>query len=178
VPTFFVGVSPDDISHTRMLTRRETQLRSLATEDPLMRGVSLDGLTTLEAAVPVTVPRGARSLVELDGGPVMLSGGSGNGAWVWLGIDPEKSDLVLRVAFPVMVANVLADLGGASQVVSAKTSPVSEVVLAASTPSVSLPIAHEPRWRVPATPAVLLALLGAVLLGLEAWLTFRRKWAW
>ena len=35
-------------------------------------------------------------------------GGAGRQRWVYLGIDPSGSDLVLRVAFPVLVANALA----------------------------------------------------------------------
>jgi hypothetical protein len=178
VPSFFIATDPDEISHTRLVGKNETHLRSIATEDPLMRGVALDGVTTIRAWVPVPPPRAARSLIELDAGPVLIAGGGGARAWVWLGIEPEASDLVLRVAFPVLVANILAHLDGGAQLVSAKTSPRSEVMLAAPEVASGVPPASEPRWRVPAAPATILAAFGALLLGLEAWLTFRRKWAW
>ena len=96
---------------------------------------------------------------------------------MWLGIDPEASDLVLRVAFPVLVGNVLAHLGGASQVITAETVPRSEVTLAAADVGVALTTAPEPRWRFPTAPAVVVAAVGAFLLALEAWLTFRKRWA-
>ena len=43
----------------------------------------------------------------IDGGTVMIAGGAGRSAWVYHGAEPAKSDLVLRVAFPVVVANAL-----------------------------------------------------------------------
>jgi hypothetical protein len=178
IPTFFAGVNPDDVSHSVLVRKDKSQLRSVAREDPLMRGVSFDGATILHATVPAAAPRGSRSLVELDGGPVLLAGGGGSRSWVWLGVDLEGSDLVLRVAFPVLVANILSELAGSSQIIAAKTAPRSEVALAApEVGGVPLPPAREPRWRIPTAPSTFLAILGALLLGLEAWLTFRRKWA-
>jgi hypothetical protein len=179
VPTFFIGTNPDAFDHATVLAKTQTHLRSVASEDPLLRGVSFDGVTILRALTPAEAPRGARSLVELDGGPVLLASGAGARAWVWLGIEPAASDMVLRVAFPVLVANVLAQLGGGTQVLAAKAAPRSEVALTSSVVQgdPTLAPASEPRWRVPATPAILLAVFGALLLGLEAWLSFRRKWA-
>jgi Aerotolerance regulator N-terminal/von Willebrand factor type A domain len=192
VPAFFVGIAPKDSGMVvRSVENGETHLRSVAVEDPILRGVVLDGITTLRANVAAP-PRGARTLVDLDSGAVLVAGGAGPSSWVWLGIDPEASDLVLRVAFPVLVGNVLAHLGGSSQIISAKTVPRGEVSLEASPtqpsftaaesltagPSLpSLEAAREPQWRLPAGPPAMLAIVGAILLALEAWLTFRKRWA-
>jgi Aerotolerance regulator N-terminal/von Willebrand factor type A domain len=177
VPAFLIGVEP---KHTnlgaRLIGKAEAHLRSMASEEPILRGVSLDDLTTLRAKV-ATPPRGARTLVDLDGGPTLIVGGTGSSSWVWLGIDPEASDLVLRVAFPVLVGNVLAHLGGASQVVVAKTTPQSEVRFEASEIGAAVPTAAEPRWRFPLAPPAMIAIAGAFFLALEAWLTFRKRWA-
>jgi hypothetical protein len=177
VPAFFVSVEPSEIPlAAHPVARDAARLRSVAAEEPLLRGVALDELTTLRAKV-ATPSQKTRTLVELDGGPTLVSGGSGKTSWVWLGIDPEQSDLVLRVAFPVLVANVLTHLGGSAQVIAAKTAPRAEVMLAPPETRTPLPSAPDPRWRVPFAPATAIAALGALLLGLEAWFTFRRRLA-
>ena len=181
IPAFFVGAVPKDLGLSVRPVHRvtgETRLRSIAFEDAMLRGVALDELTTVRALVATNVVEGARTLVDLDGGPALVAGGSGASSWVWLGIEPEASDLVLRVAFPVLVSNVLTHLGGATQIVTAKTVPRSEVMMTAPAEVVSpLPAAREPRWRVPAGPPTIIAMVGAALLALEAWLTFRKRWA-
>ena len=177
VPALLVGVEPKEIGLTaRSVGRGETHLRSLALEDPILRGVALDELTALRAKV-ASSPPGARSLVELDSGPVLVAGGTGTSSWVWLGIDPEASDLVLRVAFPVLVGNVLTHLRGSSPIVVAKTVPRAEATLESPALVTPLGTVAEPRWRLPASPPATIALVGAILLALEAWLTFRKRWA-
>ncbi len=177
VPTLYFGVEPAETGlKARSIDKKETHLRSVASEDSLLRGVAFDEMTTLRAKV-ATPPKGARSLVDFDGGSALIAGGAGNHAWVWVGIDPEASDLVLRVAFPVLVGNVLTQLGGTSQVVTAKTVPRSEVTLARSEALTTFDPAPAPKWRIPYSPALVIAMVGAFLLALEAYLTFRRKWA-
>jgi hypothetical protein len=176
VPAFFVVAEPPGLGlDLRRVAKDQTRLRSLTADDPLLRGVALDDFTTLGATV-ATAPQGARVLVDLDGGPVLLAGGAAQHSWVWLGIDPAESDLVLKVAFPVLVGNVLSQLGGVVQTVSANTVPRAEVMLSTTDAVTPLAGATDPRWRIPASPPVLLAGLGALLLALEAWLTFRKRW--
>jgi hypothetical protein len=154
----------------------EAKLRSVEGRDAILRGVVLDGLT-VEHATAVDVPPAARALVELDGGTVVLAGGAGQRAWVYLGIDPVRSDLVLRVAFPVLVANALHAALGASNVAVADTVARDEIAMRAA-PIVKEAPAEEPlsSFRLPANPAVLLAAFALALLALEAW-TFRKGWA-
>lgn len=177
IPGFFILATPSDMQLAdppRNVPKDKARLRSIATEDSIMRGVALDEMTTLRA-LTITPPHGARSLVDLDGGPAMVAGGSGKTPWVWLGIDPEASDLVLRVAFPVLVGNVLSHLSGASTVVNAKTTPREEVMLLGSEVTKPLDTAATPRWRMPLSPAALMAVMGGLLLAFEAWWSFRNR---
>jgi hypothetical protein len=178
VPALYLGTRAGalPVGELKNLADPATHLRSLEAKDPLLRGVSLDGLT-IEHAVAAAAPPNARVLVELDGGPVMLAGGVGRSSWVYLGIDPLKSDLALRVAFPVLVANALSALGGAADVVVADTVARSEVTLRrASADTAAEAQEPDPRLRFPLAPAVVLALLGAALLAFEAY-AWRKGWA-
>jgi hypothetical protein len=162
----------------RDLDATKTALRSLANRDPLLRGVALDGVTMTNATA-IDAPSGARALVDLDGGSVVLAGGAGASAWVFLGIDPAKSDLVLRVAFPVLMANAVASLSGASDVLVADGVPRAEIALTPAPPrppELALTSEPLPSWRLPVSPAALLALMGTLLLAAEAWM-FRKGWA-
>jgi hypothetical protein len=172
LPSLYVGVEPDLGFATRLVYKGESRLRSIASEEPLMKGVALDEVTILHSKIAVSPPSTLRSLIDLDGGPAMVRGGVGRDAFLWLGIDPEGSDLVLRVAFPVLVANALADLSGAASVISAETTPASEVRLPASTPKAN---GAGFVWKLVPSPAVLLAMLAAVLLAFEAWLSRERR---
>jgi hypothetical protein len=172
VPALYIATRTGALPYTRRqeLGREATHLRSLDARDPLLRGVSLDGVT-IEHATAVTPPAGARALVDLDGGTVLFAGGAGKGAFVYLGVDPAKSDLVLKVAFPVLVANALQTLAGAADVVVADTIARSEITLREAPDE--LPAPEEPEARSFAArfhrPAALLALLAIALLALEAW---------
>jgi hypothetical protein len=161
----------------RDLGRQDTHLRSLDGRDPLLRGVVLDGVT-IEHATAVAPPSGARALVDLDGGAVVLAGGVGERAFVYLGVDPARSDLVLRVAFPVLVANALQALAGAADVVVADTVARSEIQLTAAPEASAAPEEADegPLHAGLHRPASLLVLLAAVLLALEAW-AFLKGWS-
>lgn len=177
-PTLYLGTRKGALPFQGFheISAAEAKLRSVEGRDAILRGVVLDGLT-VEHATAVDVPQAARGLVELDGGTVVIAGGAGQRAWVYLGIDPVRSDLVLRVAFPVLVANALHAVAGASNVSVADTVARSEVGLLQE-PLMLTPANEEPpsRWRMPASPAVLLAAFAAALLALEAWM-FRKGWA-
>ncbi len=94
VPALYLGTSLGSlpVSGLADLDGDRTRLRSTAASDALLRGVALDGLT-IGHAKKADVPSGARSLVELDGGAVLLAGGAGEGAWIWAGIEPGASDM-------------------------------------------------------------------------------------
>jgi von Willebrand factor type A domain/Aerotolerance regulator N-terminal len=177
-PTLYLGTRRGALPVTgfRELGAAAAKLRSVEGRDAILRGVVLDGVT-IDRALAVDVPPAARALVDLDGGTVVAAGGAGQRAWVYLGIDPSRSDLALRVAFPVMVANALHAALGAADVATAETISRAEIALRPA-PLLLAPAA-EPALsgiRLPASPALLLALAAAVLLALEA-LMFRKGWA-
>ncbi|MFK7991109.1 MAG: BatA and WFA domain-containing protein [Sandaracinaceae bacterium] len=151
----------------------ETELRSIEPDHALTRGVSLDDAHILRA-VAVHVPAGAESVAELVGGAVLVRGGAGRQRWIYGGFDPARSDLVLRVAFPVLMANALADLSGACDVQVAHTLSRSEITLAPSAMLADLDVAA-PETPLPLSWGVLLAMLGAVLLASEG-IAFQRGW--
>jgi hypothetical protein len=177
-PTLYIGTQKGALPFQGFheIGAAEAKLRSVEGRDAILRGVVLDGLT-VEHATAVDVPPAARALVELDGGTVVLAGGAGQGAWVYLGIDPVRSDLVLRVAFPVLVANALHAALGASNVAVAETVARGEITMSMPPMAMASP-AEEPlsRFRLPASPAVLFAAFAMALLALEAW-WFRKGWA-
>jgi hypothetical protein len=178
VPALYIGTKTGTLPFAIRgdVEGEAARLRSLEAKDPLLRGVALDGIT-IERASPITAPAGARALVDLDGGTVLVAGGAGASSFVYLGIDPSKSDLVLRVAFPVLVANALHALGGASDIVVADTVARSEITLReAKTETMGAAEEPDPRFRAALRPALLLAFLGAALLALEA-LAFRKGWS-
>jgi hypothetical protein len=176
IPAFYILTAPNELAldAKHAVGKNQAHLRSVANEDLLMRGVALDELTSNRATV-AKAPHGARSLVDLDGGSALIAGGTGKNAWVWMGLDPEQSDLVLKVAFPVLIGNLMSQLGGQSTVITAKTAPRDEVMLAQNDVAAALPDAAEPRWRMPAGPPAFLALIGAAFLAFEAWWSFRRR---
>lgn len=150
-----------------------TRLHSVAEHHPLMHGVDLSGIT-IHDALAADPPEGGRALVELDGGSVVLTGGDGAEGWVYVGLDVTRSDLALRVAFPVLISNALAVLGGATQVSVAQTVPRSEVTLRQGD-HLSEREAPALAAVVPHSPSFWLALLAVLFLGAELF-AWRKGW--
>lgn len=169
------GRWPTDVDALGVLEGDAAVFRSLEPDHPVTRGVELDGVTIVRA-MAIDPGRGV-PLVELDGsgegGTVVAAGGAGRERWVYIGLEPDGSDVVLRVAYPVLVANALAWLGGASETVIAQTPPVSEARLAvAETEGPTL--ASATSWGIPSLP-VWLGVLAALLLALEGF-AYQRRW--
>lgn len=167
---------PSDDEATEGETSRATptRLHSVIGRHPLLAGVDLEGITA-DRALAVSPPPGSRALVELEGGTVVVAGGDGREGWVYVGFDPSHSDLVLRVAFPVLVSNALALLGGATQVTIADAVPRSEVQLQQG-PVLEPTGESTTRLPLPRSPSLWLALAGALLLALEA-MFWKRGWS-
>ncbi|HJL00834.1 MAG TPA: VWA domain-containing protein [Polyangiaceae bacterium LLY-WYZ-15_(1-7)] len=161
------GRWPEGVRPLPPLEGAATALRRVDDRHPLMRGVSLDGVTIVRAEA--LDPGEGEALVELDGagegGAVVSAGGVGRGRWAHLGLAPDGSDVVLRVAYPVLVANALAWLGGGGAMTVAETAPRGEIALASAPPTGASP-ASLPSLPVPPLP-VLFAALAALLLALE-----------
>lgn len=166
---------PSHVDALGVLEGEAATFRSLEPNHPVTRGVDLDGVTIVRA-MAVDPGRGV-PLVELDGsgegGTVAAAGGAGNERWVYLGLEPDGSDVVLRVAYPVLVANAVAWLGGASETVIAETTPAAEArlpVAEAQGPTLMAPTT----WGIPALP-VWLCVLAVLLLSLEGF-AYQRRW--
>jgi len=176
-PTLYLATASGALptEQPRALSGSDTALRSVDDRAALLRGVALDGIS-ITRALAIDVPDEGRGLVELDGGTVVASGGVGQRRWVYLGIDPVGSDLVLRVAFPVLVANAVTTLRGVDAVAVAETSPRSEVTLREGALRAEVVDVDAPGLSIPASPPVWLAGFAALLLLLElaAW---RKGWA-
>lgn len=177
-PTLYVatasGALPLRISARLSADGGGTRLRSIDADHSLTRGVDLDG-ATIDQALAVELPDSAEGALELDGGTVVALGGEGRARWAYVGIDPGGSDLVLRVAFPVLMANALATLGGAAEVRVASSIPRDEVILRPSTALSATPELASPfPW--PTSPPLFLSILGAAALLFEG-LAFARGWS-
>ncbi|MBC8161859.1 MAG: VWA domain-containing protein [Roseiflexaceae bacterium] len=80
-------------------------LRPAAGEEPLLRGVSLSDVS-VRRAVTVAPGSWARTVVEGDGGPVLLAGERDGRRVVVLTFDIHNSDLPLQIAFPLLISNI------------------------------------------------------------------------
>jgi hypothetical protein len=76
------------------------------TTDPILRSVQLRDLQVRRAQV-VEVGEGVKPLLYADGSPIISSYDTGRLRAVHLGFDLLDSDLPLRVAFPVLMSNIL-----------------------------------------------------------------------
>jgi hypothetical protein len=74
--------------------------------DPILRSVQLRDLQVRQAQV-VEIGEGVKPLLYADGSPILSSLDTGRLRAVHLGFDLLNSDLPLRVAFPVLMSNIL-----------------------------------------------------------------------
>lgn len=170
---------PEGVRSLGPLEGEATTLHRVDDSHPLTRGVDLDGLTILRAIA--IDPGDGIPLVELDGtrdesgarrgGVVVAAGGEGSGRWVYVGLDPDGSDVVLRVAYPLLVASSLAWLSGSARTEVATTPTRAEVALERAPET--LPRFEGPGLPLPPLPW-LLAALAALLLAAEG-LAYARR---
>jgi Ca-activated chloride channel family protein len=76
------------------------------TADPILRSVQLRDLQVRQAQV-VEIGEGVKPLLYANGSPIVSSLDTGRLRAVHLGFDLLDTDLPLRVAFPVLMANIL-----------------------------------------------------------------------
>ena len=94
-------------------------LRPAPGGDPLLQNVSVAEINVLRAA-QIPKPIWARTVIDSDGGPVLLAGEESGRRVAVLGFALHESDLPLQIAFPILLSNLVGYLapgqgGGASQ---------------------------------------------------------------
>lgn len=80
-------------------------LRPAAGGDPLLQNVSVAEVNVLRAA-QMPKPLWARTLIESDGGPILLAGEERGRRIAVLGFALQESDLPLQVTFPILISNL------------------------------------------------------------------------
>ncbi len=118
--TVLDGVTPDSLPAGNLLfigPLRSTELFSVTGEiqfpalrpatgnEPLLRNVSVAEVSVLRSA-QLSKPVWARSVIDSDGGPILLAGEQQGRRVGVLGFALQNSDLPLQVAFPVLLANL------------------------------------------------------------------------
>lgn len=122
--TVLDGVTPDPLPPGNLLfvgPLRSTELFSVTGElefpvlrpatgnEPLLRNVAVSEVNVLRAA-QIPKPVWARTIIDSDGGPILLAGEQGGRRVAVLGFALYNSDLPLQVAFPVLIANLVGYL--------------------------------------------------------------------
>ncbi len=91
-------------------------LTDVAKDHPIARWLALKDLNILESAT-FTLARGDVAIASSLGRPVLAARERDGTKTVALGFDPRKSDLPMRVAFPLLVLNILDWFEGARDAV-------------------------------------------------------------
>ncbi len=122
--TVLDGVTPDPLPPGNLLfvgPLRSTALFSVTGElefpvlrpatgnEPLLRNVAVSEVNVLRSA-QIPKPVWARTIIDSDGGPILLAGEQGGRRVAVLGFALYNSDLPLQVAFPVLIANLVGYL--------------------------------------------------------------------
>jgi hypothetical protein len=126
---FFISPpeSTDLFAVTGSLT--QTHISRVEHKDPLLRYVDLDELHVARARA-IQTPTWARTLIQAQGGPLLLAGEVNGRRVTILTFDLHHSDLPLQVAFPILLANLVNWLASTSAVdVPAQLSPGAPVTI-------------------------------------------------
>lgn len=122
--TVLDGVTPDPLPPGNLLfigPLRSTELfsvtgaiefpapRPATGNEPLLRNVSVAEINVLRSA-QLTKPVWARTVIDSDGGPILLAGEQNGRRIGVLGFALQNSDLPLQIAFPVLMANLVGYL--------------------------------------------------------------------
>lgn len=122
--TVLDGVVPDPLPPGNLLfigPLRSTELFSVTGEinfpalrpatgnEPLLRNVAVSEVSVLTSA-QIPKPVWASTVIDSDGGPILLSGEQNGRRIAVLGFALQNSDLPLKVAFPVLIANLVGFL--------------------------------------------------------------------
>jgi hypothetical protein len=119
-PVLFVHPPVDDdlLPATGVMTTATVQ--HLRSGDPLLEGVDLTGMDFGETPIHTLGPNDAE-VVEGEGGPLIYRGVAPGGSepMIVIAFDLQGSTLPQRIAFPILMANVVRDLAPAALPASA-----------------------------------------------------------
>jgi hypothetical protein len=161
----------------------------LRRDHPLLREVDLADVNVAEADRLALAP-GDLALAGSFGVPLIVARAAPGLRVAALAFDPRRSDLPMRPAFPLFIANALAWTAGAGEDGASGMSPLSPVLGGTTrearesdtTPARSLtlggralPPPDPPARRGPARGAAWALLLAAALL-LFDWVSYHRRW--
>jgi hypothetical protein len=77
--------------------------------DPLLQNLSVAEINVLRSA-QIPKPLWARTVIDSDGGPILLAGEESGRRVAILGFALHESDLPLQIAFPILLSNVVGYL--------------------------------------------------------------------
>jgi hypothetical protein len=108
IPDKALFVQPDQQLDTLQVQTWRTYPERIDEEadDPLLRGVDLEGLTVKSLVAYAAAP-GYRVAATADGWPLILARGEGGRRWVVFAFNPAETNLVYTAAFPVLIANTV-----------------------------------------------------------------------
>lgn len=143
----------------------------------LTRAVSLDRVT-VGRAVEFQPIEGATSFVGSAGRPLIFGRWEADSHWLVVAMDPAKSDLVMRAAFPILISNVVQTLRRDSQeFVMAKGASPALTNLKSNLPETTEPPAIQTLSAriLPVRPLWWWLLVVALLWVFVEWWTYHRR---
>jgi len=108
IPDKALFIQPDQPLETLQVQTWRTYPERIDGEadDPLLRGVDLEGLT-VKGLVAYAASPGFRVAATADGWPLILARSEGGRRWVVYAFNPAETNLVYTAAFPVLIANTV-----------------------------------------------------------------------
>jgi hypothetical protein len=97
-------------------------LRPAPGDEPLLRNIKLSDVSVLKAN-KLAPGAWARTVVDGDGGPMLVAGERDGRRIVVLAFDLHASDLPVQVAFPLLLSNIISYLAPGSGAEAAQLSP-------------------------------------------------------
>jgi hypothetical protein len=138
----------------------QTEIARVAADSPLLRYTNLEDVRVAQArAIPL--PSWARTLVEADGGPLLLAGEIGGRRVAVLAFDLHQSDLPLQIGFPILMANLLDWLMPTSAIAMPAAPGQGDTATAVTSVRPGTPVLIYPPPGTPdGTPAAEIAVVG------------------
>lgn len=173
--TVLDGVTPEPLPPGNLLfvgPLRSTELFSVTGEvqfpalrpatgnEPLLRNVSVAEINVLRSA-QLSKPIWARTVIDSDGGPILLAGEQNGRRIGVLGFELQNSDLPLQVAFPVLLANLAGYLAPGQGGEAAQIQPGQPLVVPVPSDATAVTITDPQGNETELTPQNNQAIFGA-----------------